>query len=182
MTRYGFLFASTAFFLFACGSDGPDPGNGGTDGGGVKCGNCATGFRCGSSGKCELNPSGFWVPTVTFGTISEKDPATGSSWDTLGGLPDPKVCLTINGNRGCTKAMQDTLKPSWNAAGPAQTATALQSGIKVEFLDEDLSSDDTICTGNLAISLYNFQSGSAKVSCDYKGTVFAEFGLMLTAQ
>ena len=159
----------------SCGDgSGPGPGNG------DDCGTCYSGFKCGNSGTCELNLSGFWVVTVTSGWVNEKQP-NGSAWDSVGGLPDPFVCLTINGNRGCTVAVQNTTKPTWNGAFPKATATALQTGVKVEYLDEDLSINDEICNATtIAISAANFKAGGVKITCG--NPEYANFNMALTAQ
>ena len=161
------------FLVCSCG-DGSGPGNGND------CDTCSSGFKCGNSGSCELDPSGFWVVTVTNGWVYEKQP-NGSSWDSVGGLPDPFVCLTINGDRRCTVAAQNTTTPTWNGAYPKATATALQTGVKVEYWDEDLSSNDEICkAANIAISAANFKAGGLKIACG--NPEYANFNLSLNAQ
>ena len=125
--------------------------------------NCRAGFTCQGS-TCVVDPTGSWVITITNGQVSEKD-AGGSSWDVPGGLPDPYVCLTINGAKKCTSTRSDTLQPSWGYAFPAATATALQSGVGVEYMDEDLADDDVICTGNQAISVTSLSSGTWGITC-----------------
>ncbi len=144
------------------------------------CTTCAKGFKCGTSGKCELNPTGMWVPTVTKGFISAKRP-DGKDWDALGGKPDPIVCLTIAGDRTCTDAAKDTLKPTWNKAFPAASATALQSAVKVEFADLDISAHDLICKiSNVVVTLGDFKAGGFSVTC---GTPpYAGFDITLKAQ
>lgn len=133
------------------------------------CGNCSAGFICGGSGLCELNPTGTWVITATSGWVGEKTP-DGSSWDTWGGLPDPLVCLTINQRRTCTQAAQDTTSPAWNTPFPAATATALQAGITVEYLDKDLASNDVICGPSaFGIDTEAFRLQKMKLSCTAAG-------------
>ena len=133
------------------------------NGGGTCSPVCQAGFTCQSS-TCVLDATGSWVITVTNGQVSEKK-VDGSCWDSPCGLPDPYVCLTINGSKKCTPTANDTLQPSWNSAFPAATATALQSGVGVEYMDEDLADDDIICTGNQAISTTSFVSGTWGITC-----------------
>jgi Ca2+-dependent lipid-binding protein len=110
------------------------------------------------------NPSSFWVLTVTRGTVSERAD-NGSSWDGFGGLPDPYVCLTINGDRRCTMSVTDTLVPVWNTFFPAATTTALQAGVRYEYYDADVSKDDVICTGTFSLTERNFAEGYATITC-----------------
>ena len=124
---------------------------------------CRDGFTCQGT-TCMLDSTGSWVITVTSGQVSERK-ADGSCWDSPCGLPDPYVCLTINGSKKCTPTANDTLQPSWNSSFPAATATALQSGVGIEYMDEDLADDDVICTGNQAISATSFVSGTWGITC-----------------
>ena len=99
--------------------------------------------------------------------MTERDP-NGDAWDFPGGLPDPFVCLTINGVAKCTSAVADTTKPVWNQAFPAATALALQTGVTVEIIDEDLSSNDTICgAGMLPVRAEDFRAGTWGAACKY---------------
>ena len=172
-----FLTVLGLLLVISCGdgSEGPGPGNGNT------CkSSCDSGFKCGSSGTCELDPIGYWVIIVTNGWVNEKNPS-GSTWDSAGGLPDPFVCLTINNDRRCTSAIQNTTKPSWNASFPAATATALQSGITIEYWDEDLSTHDKICKpSSIAIGPDDFKSGAVKITCG--SPEYANFNMILSAQ
>ena len=166
------------FFICSCG-DGSGPGGPGP-GNGDDCGTCNSGFKCGNSGVCELDPSGFWVVTVTNGWVYEKQP-DGTSWDSFGGAPDPFVCLTINGDRKCTIPAKDTSNPSWNGAYPKATATALQTGVKVEYWDEDISGHDEICKAStISFSTNNFKTGAVKIACG--NPEYANFNMTLTAQ
>ena len=92
--KNGILMIMVSALFCSCG-DGPSGPGGPGPGNGNDCTTCSSGFKCGSSGSCELDPSGFWIVTVTDGWVYEKQP-DGTSWDSFGGLPDPFVCLTIN--------------------------------------------------------------------------------------
>ena len=125
---------------------------------------CNRGFMC-QGVSCVLDPLSLWSITVTSGKISERDP-TGASWDTFGGAPDPLVCLTINGQRSCTRTAQDTISPVWNQSFPPATAASLASGVSVEIWDEDVSSNDPICgSGTLTVSKDQFAQGTWGASC-----------------
>lgn len=87
----------------------------GPDGCGGTCGSaCGRGFECSRSGICDVVP-GSAVITVTDGTVAERT-GTGGSWDSLGGAPDPFVCVTYNGRQNCTPEVTDTFAPRWNYA------------------------------------------------------------------
>jgi hypothetical protein len=111
-----------------------------------------------------LDATGQWVVRVGSGTVAMRN-ASGSYWDADFSAPDPKVCLTINGNRLCTKTIQDTYAPVWNADFPAATATALQAGVNIEYVDVDLTSDDPICSGMLSVKSSDFASGTWGFTC-----------------
>jgi hypothetical protein len=139
--------------------------NCGDNGCGGSCGTCAGGMTC-NGGTCAVDPGSFWVLTVTNGTVTERNPG-GSSWDAVGGAPDPMVCLTINGERRCTQARADTFSPSWNAAFPATTAGMLQAGFTAEYLDEDVTTNDVICgRGIIPLRPGDFSSRSGNFGCD----------------
>lgn len=149
------------------GGGGQDGGTGGgKDGGGtVGCSpTCDRGFVCQGS-TCVLDPTGRWVIRVTTGTVAMRK-SSGDTWDVFGGAPDPKVCLTLSGSRTCTPVVDDSFAPTWNTDFPAVTATALQVGIPVEYIDYDgASSDDPICTGNVPVTTTSFSQGSWTLSC-----------------
>ncbi|MSP60273.1 MAG: hypothetical protein EXR72_08015 [Myxococcales bacterium] len=139
----------------------------GSDGCGGSCGSCGKGFTCGGAGGCEVSGSSLWVLTITSGKIAEKGP-DGASWDYPGGLPDPFICLTINGLRRCTSTVNDTLAPVWDESFPAATALALQAGVIVEMWDEDLSADDPMCgKGTVAVEPENLKAGTWGAVCTY---------------
>jgi hypothetical protein len=138
----------------------------GPDGCGGSCGSCDRGYKCGGAGTCEIDPAAQWILTVTNGKVSEKDPG-GAAWDFPGGLPDPFVCLTINGVHKCTSTANDTLMPVWNEQFTG-TAIALESGVVVEIWDEDVSTNDPICsTGTVSVAEANFASGKWGAQCTY---------------
>ncbi|HND11778.1 MAG TPA: hypothetical protein PKO07_14170 [Pseudomonadota bacterium] len=168
--RFVTLVFAGLMTLSGCGVDDPGRtpggGSGGGTGGGTTTGclgGCARGFRCQVS-SCVLDATGFWTVRITSGTVASRN-ASGSHWDTDLSDPDPKVCLTINGNRSCTRTIADTLSPVWNTDFSAASATALQAGITVEYLDTDLAFDDPICSGNLAVSASDFASGTWGFTC-----------------
>lgn len=153
-----------AMTLLACGA--PERTGGGSDGssGTPTClGGCSRGFTC-QGLTCTLDPTGSWVLRLTSGTLTSRR-ADGDTWDGDGSPPDSKVCLTVNGVRSCTQAVQDTYSPVWNSAFPAATATALQAGVLGEYIDEDTFVDDPICSGTIPVTQAQFKSGVWGFSC-----------------
>ncbi len=138
----------------------------GPDGCGGTCApGCGRGFQCGGSGSCEVNPASSWVVTVTRGTVAERN-STGATWDSLGGAPDPFVCLTISGRQTCTPEVTDTFAPVWNFALPAVTALSLQTAFVVSYSERDVVGAESICDAlSLPIDLPTFIAGGTTVSC-----------------
>ena len=101
---------------------------------------CPAGQKCGG-GQCAVG-GGVFAITFQSATIPATRP-DGSAWDALGGDPDPKVAIIVNGaNMGVTLAQSNTLKPIWN-----QTLdVSLQPGDALGFqvVDEDVTVDDLI--------------------------------------
>ena len=178
------LLGACIMAVVGCGGTEPGPGPGGTGPGGTGPGvptgcafGCQRGFLCQGS-SCTLDPTGRWVLRVTSGTVSMRD-NSGADWDTFSG-PDAKVCMTLNGSRSCTRAAGDTYSPVWNADFPAATATALQSGVVIEYLEDDTpDSDDPICSGPLAVSASSFASGVWGFTCESNTS---KVSIQLTAQ
>lgn len=102
---------------------------------------------------------------MTSGSVSSTSPS-GGQWDTIGGAPDPVVCITINGVRTCTPESRDRYAPVWNYTFPTTTASALQAGITVEFYDNDAVGSEAICaTTRVSIGNGDFAEGGGSVSC-----------------
>ncbi len=170
-TRWIGIVCAGLFAFAGCGAADPGrtpgggSGGGGGDGGAVTgCAfGCDRGFLCQGS-TCVLDATGRWVLRITSGTVSMRN-ASGSYWDADFSPPDPKVCLTINGSRVCTRTIQDTYAPVWNTDFQAATATALQAGVNIEYIDADLTSDDPICSGMLSVKSSDFASGTWGFTC-----------------
>jgi len=144
--------------------------NCGNDGCGGTCGSCQGNLTC-RSGTCGVDPASRWSLIVTTGVISQRK-GDGSTWDTLGGAPDPLVCITIAGERRCTGAVADNFTPVWNSRFPATSASELLGGVRVEIIDEDAAANDDICSaGNVLVTLADFQSGVGDFGCPF-ATVF----------
>lgn len=138
----------------------------GDDGCGGSCGSCAPGLAC-FAGTCGVPELSQWVLTVTSGTVAQRGP-DGSTWDSLGGAPDPFVCVTIQGARTCSRAVADSFTPTWNHAFPVIQASVLQSGVEIAMYDEDVAANDTICGGGtIAFPVSAFADGGGTLQCGY---------------
>lgn len=141
----------------------PERGGGGGDPP-SPCGlGCGRGFLCQTNG-CVVDPTGLWSVAINDGSVATRK-LDGSLWDGDASPPDPFVCLTLNGRRTCTTAIQDTYSPTWNQRTQAATATALQAGVFVEYVDEDAAVDDPICQGTLAVTAADFARGRWEIIC-----------------
>lgn len=165
-------------FLSATSNCGAPEGGGGGSNPPISCGlGCSRGFLC-QANQCVVDPTGLWVVSISNGSVAPRK-LDGSLWDADASPPDPFVCLTLNGRRTCTTAIQDTYSPSWNQLTQAVTATALQAGVFVEYIDEDLSVDDPICQGTIAVTAADFAHGRWDIICT-KGS--GQIGTLLLPQ
>ncbi len=116
----------------------------GDDGCGHPCGMCVHGFICRGAGTCDLDPAVDWRLEVVDGTVIEHD-ASGNTWDSFGGLPDPLVCVTIGTDRQCSVDRADTLAPVWNFLYPtAVSVSALSAPMRIEVQDYDPTSANDV--------------------------------------
>lgn len=126
---------SSALVWMGCGDSttpgAPPPAN--------KCGSCARYETCMASGFCGVNPNSTWMFTVGSATIATMK-TDGSTWDTLGGAPDPFV--QIDTKKSTTK--QDTFSPTWQEGAVYTATTLLNQGVQVTVYDEDLAANDLI--------------------------------------
>lgn len=75
--------------------------------------------------------------------------ADGATWDAAGGLPDPRVHVSLNGRRiGSTSERRDTIMPDWSECFRAVIPAGSSFGLEV--VDVDIASDDLMfsCTND----------------------------------
>lgn len=130
---------------------------------GRTCGTaCQTGFLCSDDGRrCELVYASNWTAQAIEGRITSTTSPSGRPWDTDGSGPDPRLCLTLNGQRYCTATIQNEYNVRWNGLEfPRATAAALSNQTYAEFFDEDGgNSGDAICIiGPITITEDEFRS------------------------
>jgi hypothetical protein len=79
----------------------------------------------------------------------------------------------MNGVQSCTRFVADTYTPRWTAMNqfPATTAGALMAGVPMLYADDDLTTDNTICTGNVTFAADRFVAGTATITCAPYGTI-----------
>ncbi len=156
MNRRLLAFFSIVPFIVACGNEGESDG--------VPCQNCEEWEKC-QVDNCVFDLSSQWDILAVSGTVSPKKPS-GDAWDALDGAPDPLVCVTVIGDKNCTLADQDTFKPSWNQKVAQNIGgEALMGGINIAYADEDISSNEGICSGNIAVQESDFADGGFSFSC-----------------
>lgn len=126
---------------------------------------CRTGYVC-RSGRCELDGTAVWVVSAVRGSVAERK-ADGSTWDAVGGAPDPFVCVRLGGELRCTGPVQNTMRPVWNEDLLTATArTLMDSGLRVSFWDEDVTNHDSIYTeGLLSVSEPALRAGTLEGGC-----------------
>ncbi len=110
--------------------------------------------------------------TVTSGTVGASPPG-GGSWDVDGSPPDPYVCMTTDGMQRCVPYVADTYTPRWTNMNqfPATTAAALAAGIPMVYGDDDLTTDNIICQGNVTFASDRLLAGTATIGCAPYGTI-----------
>lgn len=115
------------------------------------CGKCTASQDCPEQSVCGAgackNYSGVkYRFTISAAKVPEKD-LSGASWDALGGLPDPFVCLYVGGEQiGCTTAKDDTTSASWTSA-KFEASVYEGDTLGFEVLDEDASANDLMGGG-----------------------------------
>jgi len=160
---------AVVLLLVACGSD--------DENGGVRhdtgptadvidpCAACKAWQVC-KNGACDFDVTSMWNIVALNGEVTEKNPV-GESWDALGGLPDPFLCLTVASARKCTTAAQDTLKPNWNQMLHTNVGggSLIGPAIKVEYYDDDLTTPDKICELSATLKLDFLDAGAFNLNC-----------------
>ena len=67
----------------------------------------------------------------------------GTTWDAVGGAPDPYAIVTLNGQAlWMTTAIQDNFTPTWNQGAPSVIAAG--STFIIDVNDEDVAADDGV--------------------------------------
>lgn len=149
--------------LLGCGDDTTNGGFNYLDSG-SNCPSCRKWEKC-SHSKCVFNIASRWNLILSSAVVSQKK-SNGDAWDTLGGLPDPVACVTINGQRKCSSVKQDTLTPYWNEIlHIAVGGGSLGGGFSIELTDSDWSAHDQICSGNVTVGEADFNLGGVKYDC-----------------
>lgn len=140
----------------------------GPDGCGGSCGTCAKGFTCDGARLCSLDSAAVWEIRFIDGAVDSEKKPDGTSWDALGGAPDPFVCVTLSGDTKprCSTAPSDTFKPVWNYSAGSVTAGVAKLGFDVGLYDDDSpASPDVIGTsGHIDVLLSNFKTGVVDIT------------------
>ncbi len=129
---------------------------------------CDSDQVCASDGVC-VSPYGKpWQLVIVSAVFGEKMD-DGSSWDAMGGLPDPSVRVVKNGEVVFeTSEKSNTLTPEWNES----TAISINEvdTLVFEIIDNDIALDDTAAilhfgdSGNEVVPVSFFREGGARFS------------------
>ena len=131
--------------------------------GGAACGSCDYGATC-SSGGCNsaMDPNAMF--RIRVKSVRTTESMNGETWDALGGLPDPLVCMGIQGKSGCTASCEDTTDCAFIGIGgiiggtdPLYFSGSELQGLQVTVYDEDVTEYETM--GSASFALTNVQSG-----------------------
>jgi hypothetical protein len=118
--------------------------------GGAACMACGEGRSC-IEGACTVDPASLWRVVIANGEVAMTN-AEGGSWDGFNGLPDPYVnAIAVDPSdderhENYTATIDNTFAPSWDEAPITVAARALFDGVTLEYIDDDLASNDMICT------------------------------------
>jgi hypothetical protein len=108
--------------------------------GGEGCVDCGVGRTC-LAAACQLDRTSLWDVYISFAVVPDKN-KSGSSWDVLGGAPDPYLIVyTSEGtssHSGQTSVLTDTTFPFW-AETPVTgvKASELLANTSIEVCDSD---------------------------------------------
>ncbi|MCR9162260.1 MAG: C2 domain-containing protein [Nannocystaceae bacterium] len=122
--------------------------------GGSACEPCPAGTLC--TDTCEADPDATWQLLIESAVTTTVD-GNGNTWDGLGGLPDPYVRVTLDGDTQTTPIADDTIEPEWNATLFEDSSTArMLMPITFELRDSDVITDETMgeCTYELTPDLF----------------------------
>jgi hypothetical protein len=135
------------FFAGACASDGGGFG-GGFASSCVEHSDCGDQLVC-VSDACQSAFPRTYVFVIGSATIANYSP-DGSAWDALGGAPDPRAALEVDGNVFCqTHTVQNSFNPTWNTQCEVEVFATTKIGFAV--WDMDVSKHDPI--GYLAAAI-----------------------------
>lgn|GEM_PF-2443947 len=129
------------------------------------CGNCVGHDKCSTTqvclhGACTAASGLTYTFTFVSAKVPEKDPATGGSWDGLGGLPDPRVVLRVDEKVICvTSTAWDTTTAVWNET--CSTKITATSKLVIEMEDVDTVDHDSMGGGWLKNPIYWLRQGGS---------------------
>ncbi len=110
------------------------------------CSDCESSLECPANEVCvpllgcTEASGGDYKVTIESAVFPQYD--AGSAWDGGGGLPDPKVCVSVSGKAvGCTTEKSDTLTPVWSGQSFVVTLYSY-SKLEIAAYDIDVMSDD----------------------------------------
>jgi hypothetical protein len=127
---------------------------------------CGAGRAC-VAGACRIDPASHW-DVVAVGATVPVNQRDGSTWDPLGGLPDPYVRLAFDDTgthtEGRTPSYSNSTTAVWTETivRDVRASALLTERFTLDFLDDDLpATPDVIesCTG-LALAMASAFDGA----------------------
>jgi len=138
--------------------------------GGEGCVDCGFGRLCNATTRsCTIDPNALWDFYVSFAVLPETT-VDGSSWDVLGGLPDPYlVAYSSEGSSmhsGETQVQNDTTFPFW-AETPLRgvKASELLNFLAFDVWDSDVDFDDLIGGCQIPVKPEHFDGSLRDYTC-----------------
>lgn len=135
---------------------------------GVACVGCGTGMTC-SIGQCVVDPDSKWNVEVISATVPDRN-ASGGTWDSFGGLPDPYVRLKTEDDpvtfEESTTVISDTTSPFWfETILVGVPARALKDRLTVWVRDSDTFGDTTMGSCYSEFVQSDFSGSAFDINC-----------------
>jgi hypothetical protein len=153
-----------------CSATGCEPGTAANacGAGGEGCIDCGVGRTC-QAAACQLDRTSLWDVYISFAVVPDTN-KSGSSWDVLGGAPDPYLNVFtsegMSSHSGQTSTLTDTTFPFW-AETPVKgvAASELLANTSIEIWDSDVDFDDYIGGCPLPLTPAIFDGSLQSVDC-----------------
>ena len=126
------------------------------------CGGCSEWETCEQATQlCVLNNG------TEFDLVADDGNVPGDDWDPFFGPPDPYICAAMTGAESCTTDESDDSSPTWNQELLADISGDLLLGtpLQIRYEDSDLDSPDTICSGEVTVSMLELHHGAFTFHC-----------------
>lgn len=131
--------------------------------GGAACTACRAREVC-TGGACVVDPASFWAVVLDTIRLDTTD-YTGAAWDSFGGAPDPLVYVRVGSAtapQGSVDGPDDVFIITYTTANRIGflRADALLTYLRFEIYDEDVASNDGVCTYTYSAASSPLQSSA----------------------